>query len=1649
MRKITQQLFYKLLFTTTLCYSIFNSNAQSNNTIANATKITNLPFTDSNVNIPNSNPNNANGLTGCNLTNKSVVYKFTPVTTGTITVEIKSTSGTTGTITTIASNENATQTSDLSPTPDGNICASTNPKTVNVNAGQTYYFLILNASQTDIQFTGTAILSLVTPSITTVNISSITKTSASFGGNITSNNGNPITERGIIYSSSDTKPEIGDTGVIKEIEGNTGTGSFSKTVTGLTKNTMYYYRAYAINSEGTGYGDIKSFTTLSDPPKITSITRHNPTNATTSNSTVIFKVTFDNNVKNVDVTDFELDSTVGGNINSVTKNSNTEYLVEITGLNNGVGTIGLNLKGVDGSGTNNIIGFTSNESTTITQNNTNDYLNHSEIGQTFKATTNGKLSAIAIYKKSSNHSFVGTADLKIFSGDKNASGVQIGNTQSININSTAGEQKITLTSSLNITAGGTYSFTLNNFVGTGNHALEANTTVTYTDGHVIFAGQNGNHDDFDLRFKIFESTETDGASLINTLPTTDETYTKKLNHDVLFDFDSNLSGYDTKTITQTVGDNVFEITSKDTNINTAGNLAGFYVDNGGFGGDEALNLGYPETEFTVKLQSGRAFSLVSFKTKTFSVKTLKVESSKGFVNFTTINSNGANTNSKFTSSDYPNSYFNNITSFTVSSDNLNGLPLDDFILEIEPFVALTTTDANTITKNSVVVGGNIISDMGSAITERGIIYSSSDNTPRIGEPGVTKEIEGGTVTGVFSQTATKLKRNTTYYYRAYAINSLGTGYGSIKSFKTLKELPTITTTDASNITATTANLGGEILSDGESTITEKGILYSTTNTSPRITDSSGTIKVVDTDAGTSFSESINGLNTSNTYYYRVYATNNQGTSYGSVKRFTLNNALNFDGTDDRITIADNVAFDFSGGFTAEAWVNPDIYGVQTYLSQYNTNQESFAFVLLNSGRIEFTITTDGSTDEYFESTIGVGTGKWSHVALTYDGSTMRAYINGVAAGTKSLSGTMFNSTAPIEIGARNNAHFFNGNIDEVRIWTRVLSETEINNGMNAQIPNNANGLTAYYKMNQGVAEGNNSGVTTLTDSSQNNLSGTLNNFSKTGNTSNFVTGANGVSGQTNYAANRFTSTGNWSSTNKWSHGAAPNTKQNATIANGVTITIDVDDLQLNDFTLETGATINIPKNKEITINGALNTSGNLDLSSDGSDSGVLFLKGTNTGNITYKRGGLLANKWSIITPPVSGQKIKAFADLAANSIRRNNTVTPNRYAIAYYDDSQSAGNKWVYYDVDMDANLEFEAGKSYAISRTTDGEVSFTGTLNTDNLFKTLTSNHWAAIGNPFTTYFPANKNSNNSFLSDNLSALDDLYQSIYMWDNSQNKYVAITELDATARSLTPGQGFFIKLKNGQTDIAFKEEKRSTKPTSGNTNFEKIKNTNPSLDIYASNDTHKVKTSIKYFSNASVGFDKGLDIGNFNSQNLDIYSKLLDGSKNTNFTIQSLPKEHLENFSIPIGINTGNNSEIYLSVSKKNIPNSYYVYIEDKKDNSFHRLDASSTTYKVNVTKNTKVDNRFYVHLMSKVLTTDDISLNNIKVYLSDKRTLTVNGLNSEKLSIKLISILGKEVHSSTSNTNKIDLPKSLKSGLYIIKIESNKASLTKKIILE
>ncbi len=196
---------------------------------------------------------------------------------------------------------------------------------------------------------------------------------------------------------------------------------------------------------------------------------------------------------------------------------------------------------------------------------------------------------------------------------------------------------------------------------------------------------------------------------------------------------------------------------------------------------------------------------------------------------------------------------------------------------------VSTVLATGVTTNSAVLGGNVTSDGNLPVTERGIMYSISENLD-----AAIITIPVGNGTGQFSTPVNGLTADKTYYFKAYATNSLGTTYGKIESFTTNKilSLAAVTTQSASNITSSSANLGGNVTSDGNASVTERGVVYSTSQNPT----TANTKVPVGNGLGT-FSKSVTGLKDNTTYYVRAYAINSLGTAYSESTTFTTSKIL--------------------------------------------------------------------------------------------------------------------------------------------------------------------------------------------------------------------------------------------------------------------------------------------------------------------------------------------------------------------------------------------------------------------------------------------------------------------------------------------------------------------------------------------------------------------------------------------------------------------------------------------------------------------------------------------------------------------------------------------------------------------------------------
>jgi len=143
--------------------------------------------------------------------------------------------------------------------------------------------------------------------------------------------------------------------------------------------------------------------------------------------------------------------------------------------------------------------------------------------------------------------------------------------------------------------------------------------------------------------------------------------------------------------------------------------------------------------------------------------------------------------------------------------------------------------------------------------------------------------------------------------------------------------------------------------------------------------------------------------------------------------------------------------------------------------------------------------------------------QWHHFAMVYDGNFLRLYHNGIDVGNVLASGTISSASQTFFIGDMifQGYHFYHkGKIDEVSLWNVALTPDEVWEIYNCAIDPASPGLLLYYKFDQGVANGNNTGITNLLPTTG-SLNGILNNFALTGTTSNFV---DGVSTPVHYIA---------------------------------------------------------------------------------------------------------------------------------------------------------------------------------------------------------------------------------------------------------------------------------------------------------------------------------------------------------------------------------------------------------------------------------------------------------------------------------------------------------------------------------------------------
>ena len=214
------------------------------------------------------------------------------------------------------------------------------------------------------------------------------------------------------------------------------------------------------------------------------------------------------------------------------------------------------------------------------------------------------------------------------------------------------------------------------------------------------------------------------------------------------------------------------------------------------------------------------------------------------------------------------------------------------------------------------------------------------------------------------------------------------------------------------------------------------------------------------------------------------------------------NSIKFDGTSTGIDMGGSAVLAPDSAITVEAWIKVSAFAASSFQNSivskdgWSVGEGGFVLRCGGNGILSFNIAgksfagTSQSWKEALSTTAAIPLNTWTHVAGTFDGTTLKCFVNGVQVGSLPYSGTIDGNTQyHTEIGRladtqQGQGRYFNGYIDEVHIWERALPASEILANKNDHInPAGQNRLVGYWRFNEGsgtsvsdLSAGNNAGV---------------------------------------------------------------------------------------------------------------------------------------------------------------------------------------------------------------------------------------------------------------------------------------------------------------------------------------------------------------------------------------------------------------------------------------------------------------------------------------------------------------------------------------------------------------------------------------------
>ena len=613
------------------------------------------------------------------------------------------------------------------------------------------------------------------PTVKTTPVSEVTAEGATLGGEVMTSGRLAITARGICYGTAQ-QPTIEDS----HTTDGSGLGAFTSTLKNLEHNTIYYARAYATNKMGTSYGEQVKFTTELGVPLITTDS--------------VYRI--------------------------------TAHSAKCKGHVESDGGYAVTKKGTC---------WSRQPDPTVDDECTNDGSDKGEFTSTLNNLIENTTYYVRTYATNSTATVYGE-QIIITTLD----GLAVVKTDSVN--------NVTATG---FTAFGTVVSDCDIPVTARGFCYSTQQYPTIEDGHITVGKGLGSYQGNIRNLQV-------GSTYYVRAYATNETGT--------------VYGEQKMVITKN-GLPIVETNSQATSTALTINAGGKVIDNGGFAVSER-GICYSSTN--------------SEPTRT----DVFVTSGQGNGEFN-VSITGLNASTKYYLRAYATNENGTAYGAVVTITTTNGQ------------ASVSTGQVSSITALSASGSVTITNAGGATLQTCGICYSTMPN-PTISDSTIT----GGTqLNTAYTCNMTNLTPNTTYYVRGFATTNIATSYGQQLTFTTATGLPVLTTTEVT-ATSTTINASGDITSDGGYNITARGFCYSTTTSTPTLSDEFTTAGI----GIGSFSSVISGVPASTTYYVRAYATNSIGTGYGDAIAITTGNGLPVVTTTE---ITKNGSTFLSGGYVSD------------------------------------------------------------------------------------------------------------------------------------------------------------------------------------------------------------------------------------------------------------------------------------------------------------------------------------------------------------------------------------------------------------------------------------------------------------------------------------------------------------------------------------------------------------------------------------------------------------------------------------------------------------------------------------------------------------------------------------------------------------